>query len=71
MDTSQTLVGEDIDAGAQRRIELTDHLGLDEATKAPNIDVSRSPQTSFVSSGEEKEKEDKEEVTLFRSLLLP
>ena len=66
MDTPQFLVGEDIDTGAERRTELTVHLGLDETTTAPNIDVSRSSKTSFVSTGYEKQ-----EVTLFRSLLLP
>ena len=69
MNIPQLLVGEDIDIGAQRRAELIDHLGLDETTVAPNINVSRSSKTSFVSTGDEKE--EKEQVTLFRSLLLP
>ena len=71
MDTPQPLVGEDIDPGAERRTELTVHLGLGETNIAPNTNVSRSSKTSFVSRGDEKEKEEKEEVTLFRSLLLP
>ena len=69
LDTPQLLVGEDIDIGAQRRAEQTDHLGLDETNVARNINVSRSSKTSFVSTGDEKE--EKEQVTLFRSLLLP
>ena len=55
LDTPRLLVGECIETGGERRTELTVHLGLDETTRASNIDVSRSSKTSFVSIGDEKE----------------
>ena len=69
MDTPQLIVGEDRGPGAERRTELSVQMGLYQTTVAPNTNVSRSSKTSFVSTGDEKE--EKGEVTLFRSLLLP